>query len=112
MQSSFAGVVTFLPAPNNVDSQPNKMFEYMSAGIPVIGSHFPLWREIIEGNDCGICVDPANPAEIARAIDRLYRDQAAARAMGRRGRDTVLSRYNWEGEGAKLVSLYRSILRR
>lgn len=110
MQNSFAGVVTFLPAPNHVDSQPNKMFEYMSAGIPVIGSHFPLWREIIEGNDCGICVDPANPAEIARAIDHLYKDQVAARAMGRRGRDAVLSRYNWEGEGDKLVSLYRSIL--
>lgn len=109
MEDSAAGVVTFLPAPNHVDAQPNKMFEYMSAGIPVIGSHFPLWREIIEGNGCGICVDPANPAAIAAAIDHLVEDQATGRAMGGRGRAAVLEKYNWDSEGKKLVALYRSL---
>ena len=112
MESSVAGVVTFLPAPNHVDSQPNKMFEYMSAGIPVIGSNFPLWRDILEGNECGICVDPTRPEEIAAAIDRLYSDQETGRAMGKRGRDAVLMRYNWDSEGKKLVDLYKSILGR
>lgn len=110
MEKSFAGVVTFLPAPNHTESQPNKMFEYMAAGIPVICSHFPLWREIIERNECGICVDPAGSKAIAGIINQLYRDQSTARAMGARGREAVLSRYNWEGEGKKLVSLYKSIL--
>lgn len=110
MQLSFAGVVTFLPAPNHIESQPNKMFEYMSAGIPVIGSHFPLWREIIERNECGICVDPSDPEAIAKAINRLHRDQTAARKMGERGREAVLAGYNWDGEGKKLISLYKSIL--
>lgn len=47
---------------------------------------------------------------VSKAI-ALYRDQAAARAMGRRGRDAVLYRNNWEDEGDRLVSLCRSILR-
>ncbi|MCY1522537.1 Glycosyl transferases group 1 [compost metagenome] len=110
MSRSVAGVVTFLSAPNHIDAQPNKMFEYMSAGIPVVGSNFPLWKSIIEGNRCGVCVDPANPTEIAEAIDYLFTHQAEAREMGARGRAAVLDKYNWDGEGVKLLSLYREVL--
>jgi glycosyltransferase involved in cell wall biosynthesis len=112
MENAFAGVVTFLPAPNHTDSQPNKMFEYMSAGIPVIGSNFPLWREIIEGNACGVCVDPTSPPAIARALDQLYGDQETGREMGARGRAAVLERYNWDSEGKKLVALYERLIGR
>ena len=48
MAESKAGIVTFLPLPNHINAQPNKMFEYMSASLPVICSNFPLWRSIIE----------------------------------------------------------------
>lgn len=53
-QKAVAGIVTFLPLPNHIDAQPNKIFEYMAAELPVIGSNFPLWKELIEGNKCGI----------------------------------------------------------
>jgi glycosyltransferase involved in cell wall biosynthesis len=58
LAKSKAGVVFFYPLPNYIDAQPNKMFEYMSAGLPIITSNFPVWREIVEGNECGLCVDP------------------------------------------------------
>lgn len=106
---SVAGLVTFLPFPNHVDAQPNKMFEYMSAGLPVIASDFPLWREIIEGNACGICVDPLDPAAIAAAIDRLVGDPDVARKMGENGRRAVRERYNWAVEEQKLFALYEKL---
>jgi glycosyltransferase involved in cell wall biosynthesis len=61
-----AGVVTFLPLPNHINAQPNKIFEYMASGLPIIGSNFPLWKEIIEENACGVCVDPENPEDIRK----------------------------------------------
>lgn len=106
---SIAGLVTFHPLPNHVDAQPNKMFEYMSAGIPVIASDFPLWREIIVGNHCGLCVDPMNPSAIAEAIDYLAHHPDEARLMGENGRRAVLERYNWAAEEKKLARFYEQI---
>ncbi len=107
---SVAGMVTFLPLPNHVDAQPNKMFEYMSAGIPVIASDFPLWREIIVGHGCGLCVDPEDPRAIAAAIDMLVSDRARAERMGRNGRAAVREVFNWSREKEKLLQLYRDVL--
>ncbi|OZC34734.1 glycosyl transferase [Marinobacter vinifirmus] len=105
-----AGLVTFLPSPNHIDAQPNKMFEYMSAGVPVIGSHFPLWKQIIEGNQCGLCVDPQDPQAIAAAIDDLIANPEKAEQMGRNGQKAVLNRYNWGIEEQKLLDFYKSLI--
>lgn len=107
---SVAGLVTFLPMPNHVDAQPNKMFEYMSSGIPVIASNFPLWREIVEGSNCGICVDPLSPAAIAEAIDYLVSNPCEVAALGRNGQRAVNERYNWDLEGRKLARFYSDLL--
>jgi glycosyltransferase involved in cell wall biosynthesis len=110
LHRAVAGLVTFLPLPNHIDAQPNKMFEYMSAGVPVIASHFPLWREIVEGNRCGICVDPLQPAAIAEAIDFLIANPLEAERMGRSGQKAVQERYNWAIEEQKLLAFYGALL--
>lgn len=107
---SVAGLVTLHQTINYLDALPVKMFEYMSAGIPVIASDFPLWREIVLGNQCGLCVDPMDPAAIAIAIDYLVRHPQEAKQMGENGRRAVLERYNWSIEGAKLINFYQNIL--
>lgn len=107
---SVAGVVTLHPASNYLDALPIKMFEYMSAGIPVIASDFDLWRTIVQESQCGLCVDPLDPAAIASAIDRLVTHRDEAETMGRNGREAVLARYNWSREEAKLIEFYDRLL--
>ncbi|MED4979322.1 glycosyltransferase family 4 protein [Geobacillus stearothermophilus] len=107
---SRAGLVTFLPEPNHINAQPNKMFEYMSAGLPVICSDFPLWREIIEKNKCGICVNPRDPKEMAEAINFLLENPEEAQKMGENGRRAVEEKYNWETESNKLIQIYNNLL--
>jgi glycosyltransferase involved in cell wall biosynthesis len=104
-----AGLVLFHPEPNHIRAQPNKMFEYMSAGIPVIASAFPLWRKIIEGERCGMLVDPLDPGAIAEALNDLLAHPREAEAMGRRGRAAVEARFNWSHEERRLLSLYETL---
>jgi glycosyltransferase involved in cell wall biosynthesis len=111
MIRSMAGLVLFYPEPNHIDAQPNKMFEYMSAGIPVIASNFPIWREIVEGSGCGICVDPFNTKEIDKAIRWVIENPTEAKRMGDNGRRAVEERYSWEMEEIKLLKLYSDLLR-
>lgn len=106
---SIAGLVVLHPTISYLDSLPVKMFEYMGAGIPVIASNFPLWKEIIEGNDCGICVDPLNENEIANAIQWMFDNPEEAARMGENGRKAIESKYNWTIESEKLIKLYEDL---
>jgi glycosyltransferase involved in cell wall biosynthesis len=107
--NSLAGIVTLLPTPNYIDSLPVKMFEYMSASVPVIASNFTLWQQIIEQNKCGICVNPEDPKQIAIAVLQLYNKPDLANEMGTNGYKAVCKTYNWQVEENKLVQLYSSL---
>ncbi|MDG1877233.1 MAG: glycosyltransferase family 4 protein [Acidimicrobiales bacterium] len=106
---SFAGLVTFHPAPNHLEAQPNKMFEYMSAGVAVIASNFPAWRQAVEETGSGVCVDPMDPVAIAAAINDLAADHDRATAMGTSGRRLVETTHNWRVEVQALLRLYREL---
>lgn len=109
MTTSVAGIVLFHPGPNHVNAQPNKLFEYMSSGLPVIASDFPLWRDIVCGNQCGVLVDPMKAQDIATAIRFIVENPDKARSLGSNGRSAVLERYNWRSEEQKLFALYDSL---
>lgn len=104
-----AGLVLFHPEPNHTEALPNKLFEYMAAGLPLVASNFPYWRSLLEPIGCAVQVDPLDSGEIAAAIDDLLADEARASEMGRRGAAAVDERLNWQHEAPKLVELYERL---
>lgn len=104
------GLAILHPVPNYIDSYPTKIFEYMALGLPFITSNFPLYREVIEKEKCGLCVDPLDPEAIAAAIRWITDNPSEARKMGENGRRAVKEKYNWETESTKLLELYDNIL--
>lgn len=100
------GLVVLHPRPNYVCSRPIKLFEYMMAGLPVIASDFPVWRDIVKRSKCGLLVDPMNPHAIKEAISDLLAHPELAEQMGHSGRAAVLRDYNWKSEEESLLALY------
>jgi hypothetical protein len=105
-----AGLVVLRPIPNYMEANPTKMYEYMSAGIPVIASDFPAWAAIVNEHGCGLCVDPTDPEAIAGAIRWLVDNPEEARRMGENGRRAAERRYNWSVERGTLLELYERLV--
>lgn len=109
LSKSHIGLVLLSPIPNYIDSLPVKMFEYFLAGIPVIASDFPLFKSIVEENNCGICINPHDASQLANAVDRLIQDPETRKTMGNNGRQLVLNKLNWNNEKIKLLNIYNVI---
>jgi glycosyltransferase involved in cell wall biosynthesis len=108
---SFAGLVPFLPLPNHIEAQPNKFFEYMAAGLPVLCSDFPLWRSIVEKENIGLCFNPKNPEAIGQNIQKLYDSKNLVEEMGKNGISLIQNKYNWAVEKEKLFKFYGELLK-
>ncbi|MDQ2934094.1 MAG: glycosyltransferase family 4 protein [Chloroflexota bacterium] len=93
-------------------SLPNKLFESMAAGLPVIGSSaLPEVRAVIEHSGAGLTVDTTQPAEIAAALRFLLDHPDDAADMGRAGRQAIEERYNWSVSAAVLLEVYEGVRR-
>jgi glycosyltransferase involved in cell wall biosynthesis len=90
---------------------PHKLFDAMLLGLPVIVPDFAEEvAAVVAEAGCGLAVDTADAQAVARAAQSLA-DTALREAMGARGRDAALTRFGWPAEAARLVALYRELMR-
>lgn len=90
-------------------SLPNKIFDYISAGIPVISSDLPEISKILAESKCGIVISEVTKDEISNAIKKL-RDNHGLLSELKQNSVIASESINWETESLKVVELYRSIL--
>lgn len=92
---------------NNI---PQKLFELMALGMPIVMSDLPPTRQFAPDGTCAFRVPPDQYESYADAIIRLLKNTGMRHKMGMNGRERVRAEYNWDRESIKLVSLYNSLL--
>jgi glycosyltransferase involved in cell wall biosynthesis len=85
-------------------TSPNKFFDYISAGIPVL-NNYPGWlADLIHQHQCGVVVPPDDPAAFADALEALATDPERCRSMGQNARQLAESHFSREKLAAQFVS--------
>lgn len=96
---------------NNYYCLPNKIFEYMTAGLPVVASNFPELKKIIEEEKIGYVFDETNPDDIAQKIRLVFSDPGKYFQMKENSLKAVKNKYNWRNEAKKLIKIYEQVLK-
>jgi glycosyltransferase involved in cell wall biosynthesis len=109
-QNADVGIVSYLPTNiNNYLASPNKLFEYIQAGLPIAASESPLMRKIVLANRIGVLFDPADPRTIAAALNEITRKKELDRY--RRNVASVAEKYSWPVESRKLLQVYAELMK-
>jgi glycosyltransferase involved in cell wall biosynthesis len=90
---------------------PNKLFEYLMAGLPVLSSPLEPIAEIITSYDVGQVVPSLAPADVAAAINAMLADHHALARMRRNALEAARNELCWERESQQLIKLYKDILK-
>jgi glycosyltransferase involved in cell wall biosynthesis len=91
---------------------PNKVFDYMAAGRPVILAIDGVIREVVEESQAGIAVPPGDPAALAEAIRECAANPQKCRTMGMNGREAIETHFSRSELAEKFTALLESIWRR
>lgn len=96
---------------NHEWTTPQKLFESLAAGTPVVASDLPGMAEIVQPTGAGLLVDAEKPAEIGTAIRQILRSSPEEKTLIRdRVRAAAWDRFNWEAQEFTLLALYRDQL--
>lgn len=92
---------------------PQKLWEALAAGVPVVAADLPGFRSVVQEVGCGELVDPTRPAAIATGIRKLLDlGPDGLRAVGDKGLAAAHDRYNWEVQAEVLEGIYADLLAR
>lgn len=105
-RSADIGVIPFVPTTlNNRYASPNKLFEYMHAGLGILGSDLPFIRDVLDETGAGTVVPPGDVDEWAKRISAAVDDRTRV-ARWRERAAQAAHLYTWETEKEKLLAVY------
>jgi len=111
LSSADVGAIPHMPGDAWDTTIPNKLFDYMSLGLPVLTSNVRPVQRIVAEASCGLSYEWGNTRDISAKID-ILRSPSVRRSMGEAGRAAVCSTFNWSRDGAVLAQSLQSVCER
>lgn len=108
MTAANVGALTYRVCGHWNHTIPNKIFDYMLAGLPVLATEVIPIQRIITQEDCGLVCRDLDTADIAEKLERL-RNPELRIALGRNGHEAVKRTWNWEKDKVQLANAMKSI---
>jgi len=97
--------------PNHRYASPNKLFEAMMCGKPIIVSEGTIMADVVRNEDCGIVVRYGDKGALADAISRLKDSPSEAKRLGKNGRKAYDKKYSWKIMEERLIHSYQKLKR-
>lgn len=107
---ALCGCVFYENNENNQVTLPNRVYEYMFSGIPIIVSDYPELRNIVERAHCGLIVSSEDPKDMAKAFEYLLRNPEEAKKMGQNGRKAIFEDFGYHIDLKNTIQFYRQLL--
>ena len=112
INACYAGLILFRDCMNNrLAGPPNKLFNYMNAGLPVLSVDFPELRQIILEEECGILIYDQSVKSIIDAIETCLTNPENLSRMSKNGQRAIRERYSWDVMEKKLLFGYERLSR-
>jgi glycosyltransferase involved in cell wall biosynthesis len=89
---------------------PNRLFDYMGAGVPFVTTSLPMIVGVVKKYDCALIIPPSDVQSLVEAIRKLKGDQKLRKELGERARRAFRDDLSWERQEEKLIALYKRLL--
>ena len=109
LKAARAGIIPHLLTEHTSTTIPNKIFDYMAHGLPVIASDVAPMKRIIEEENCGVTFKANNKDDFVNAVIRVCHEQK--NRFGENGRAAVYRKYNWKEDSAILLKVFDDLHR-
>jgi glycosyltransferase involved in cell wall biosynthesis len=106
IKASKIGIIPHYVTDHTNTTIPNKIYDYMACGIPIIASDAVPLKRILTEEKCGKAFKSGNAKSLAEAIISIHNDSGT---MGERGKAAILEKYNWEKEAEAMINVVKSI---
>jgi glycosyltransferase involved in cell wall biosynthesis len=108
--SADAGIIPYQPVDlNHYYCSPNKLFEFIQAGLPIIANDLPFLRQIVAGEGFGIVMPLTDAPSYAQAIGSMFDPVAGGPARFKANLMAKHSQFDWQIEAAKLLDIYAKL---
>ncbi len=103
------GLVPFKRTPQTDNSSPNKLFQYMYYGLPILSTDCPSIKEVVEQEEIGLIYESENKEQFVESVLMLYKDEKLRDDFHQNGKNAVAEKYNWETNVQDLIGMYSEL---